>query len=229
MADENKDQKAFSLKDDPSFKQLVAVVSAMGAGIKGMENTVNSLKQAVEQKGGNNGKQQDQEEEETIDEETINEMKPADLMKMLTKVVTDTVQKQVDGVRKEVSSFRDDVTAKGTRAEIDAFAKENPALMHFVDEMKEIINEMPGISIKRAYALARSENPDKAKQVDAELAKESGKDPDAKPKLPFGGLTPTSGTNVGDDGKPVQMTPQDAADKAWEETLSQFPLLANND
>jgi len=224
------DETKFDLKNDPTFKQLVAVVSAMGVGQKQTQAQLTELGGMLKERlnGAASGSNQNDDDKQ-MSEDEFNEMKPSELMKHISKVVADVVEKKVDLVRKDMSSLSNDVTEKTAKQELQAFAKENPGLYHFVDEVKALIEETPGLSFERAYKLARAENPDKAKDVDAQIARESGKTDDEvkEKKLPFGGLTPTSGSTVGEDGKEVKMTSDDAAAKAWEETLEAFPLLSN--
>lgn len=221
MAD---DKLAFDLKNDPTFRQMMTVITTLGTSLQEIKSTQNSLLQTL----ATRKEEPARKEEVSPSDEDINSMTQADLLKHITKVVGETVAKTSDSIRREVGTFSEKMTERVTREEVEKFAQTHPDLFDMTNQIKKVIDETPGISISRAYNLARSENPELTKELDEKYYKQSEDKDNPKPK-PFGGLTPTSGTTLGEDGKPVKMTPEDAASKAWEETLSEFPLLANNE
>ena len=223
MADDPKTQ-AFSLKDDPMFKQMVSVISALGSGLKeartqneALQTKLSELTEKITTKSSNG----DDRQKAGPTEEEFNEMSQSDLLKHVNQAVADSIAKATGEVRKDISKVSDSVMERSIKDELKGFAKDHPDLLDLTEEMKSIIDETPGLSIARAYSLAKAENPEKAKTL-AEKYKESD---DTVKRPPFGGLTPTSGASpTGEDGKPL--TQAKAADKAWTETLQSFPGIS---
>jgi len=224
MADENK-ATSFVLKDDPTFKQMVSVISALGAGLKeartqneALSAKIGELTDTLKDVKTNKSESMNQ---AGLSDEQLNEMPQAEFIKHVNKIISDNVSRATGDVRKDIAKVSDTFTQKSLQEEIKNFAKEHPDLLDFTEEIKSIIDETPGLSVQRAYALAKTENPDKATTV----AEKYKTDADRPQRQPFGGLTPTSGASpAGEDGKPL--TQDKAADKAWNDTLTKFPALS---
>ncbi|KKK92005.1 hypothetical protein LCGC14_2707270, partial [marine sediment metagenome] len=108
-----------------------------------------------------------------------------------------------------------------------AKAKEDfPDFMEWKDEMRDIITAHPELSAENIYLLARAKNPEKVKEIDKKAKEEKGEkeEIDESGKLKgmraFGGLTPTSGASVENDGK---KQPKEAALSAWDQAMSNVP------
>lgn len=211
----------FVLKDDPTFKQVLSVIGALGATLKEIQKGQQDLTVAVETvKSRGSVEEKPKDTKEPTDEE-VNNLDQASLVKLIMSQVGKAIQGTSEKLDKNITGLSDKISETSIKAELKEFSKEHPDIFDLGDEIKDIVNENPGISISRAYTLARSENPEKAKELDVKYNPETGK---GKPAKPFGGLTPTSGMTPG--GEKEKMTPKAAADKAWEETLQSFPALA---
>jgi len=214
------DEKQFSLKDDPTFKQMVSVISALGAGLKDARTQNEALNAKVGEltetlktrQNGNEDKKSD------LSDEQLNDMPQSEFLKHINQSIAENIAKATGAVKKDIDKVSDSFQENKIREDLKNFAKDHPDIADLTEEIKSIIEDTPGLSISRAYALAKTENPEKVKTLDE---KYKPADDPAK-KQPFGGLTPTSGTApMGDDGKPL--TQEKAADKAWDDTLGKFP------
>lgn len=122
------------------------------------------------------------------------------------KTALEKQAKSLEGRVNDLSGKLDSTHASSIIKEISS-KPENADFWEWSNEIKTILKETPGLSIERAYKLAKSENPKKV----AELTKKYFPE---KPKPVFG-LTPTSSKQSG-TGK---MTPKEAAEKAFDEVM----------
>ncbi len=104
----------------------------------------------------------------------------------------------------------------GTRSVQEASAN-NKDLYEWKDEISTLLKEAPNLSLPRALAIARSENPTKAKEM---AKKYSGGDGVVKGQK-YLSLTPTSRTG-GSDEKGGKMKFHDAAERAFDDLVAEF-------
>ncbi len=124
---------------------------------------------------------------------------------------------EIKGVIEESVGEVKDVSDK-TAAEQEArqVMGAHPDLGAYVSEIKAEIKAVPGLSLEKAYYLAKINNPDKVAEVNAAANKDKEGEDEDKVKVPsFGGLTPTSGIST----KNQRMKPLDAAAAAWNEVM----------
>ena len=107
------------------------------------------------------------------------------------------------------------VTSDLGRRQVDELQTEAKDLMEWKDELAATLKENPSLTLKRAYTIVRAENPDKASKLDAKAS--NGKDAGDV----FLGLTPTS-RSTGSDGKGGRMKFHEAAQRAFDDTLTAF-------
>ena len=129
-----------------------------------------------------------------------------------------------DGLDKKLSDINDRADTDDTKAELRAVTDKHKDFMDWAPEIQKIIKDSPGLSLSRAYKVARDENPDKMKEVDEKYKDDGNKDTGNKP-TGFGGLTPTSGVQT---DMPADMTQDDAAEAAWSETMDGIDLEPGN-
>lgn len=110
--------------------------------------------------------------------------------------------------------------------EVGAAAGSRPDFYEWRTEIAELVKQTPGLSVTRAYTIARAENAEKAKKMDEKYAKKS------EPKAPpFVGLTPTGGGGRGEGAGKMKFN--EAANKAFDDvlaslggvTLDQLPVV----
>jgi len=97
--------------------------------------------------------------------------------------------------------------------EINTAAGERPDFYEWRAEIAQLVKDNPGLSVTRAYTVARSENKDKATKMDEKYVKKS----EAKSPA-FVGLTPTGGGGRGEGA--TKMKFNEAAEKAYADVLS---------
>lgn len=97
--------------------------------------------------------------------------------------------------------------------EVNAAAGERPDFYEWRSEIAALVKESPGLSVTRAYTVARSENKDKTTKMDEKYAKKSESKAEG-----FVGLTPTGGGGRGEGA--TKMKFNEAAEKAYADVLS---------
>lgn len=105
------------------------------------------------------------------------------------------------------------------RRNIADVSSANKDLYEWKDEIAVILKESPQLSLARALAIARAENPDKNAAMQKKYAS-SGGDGDRQ-KLAFLGLTPTSRSGPS-DGKGGKMKLSEAAERAFDDVVASF-------
>lgn len=166
----------------------------------------------------------------TDDDEDPELMTNAQLLKRMEKIAEGKVKPVKDeGDAAALEAYKEKIVA-----DIKAMQKDHADFDEWRDEMKELNNENPNMSVKRLYALARLENPKKAKELDAKHKKAADEDEDEtftvedgrkvakKAKPAFGGLTPTSGKSGNASGK--KLSKAEAVEDAWRQTMSDFSI-----
>lgn len=153
------------------------------------------------------GSSQDDEEDPDWDNMTNSE-----LMKSVAKMLKGFK----DDVDKRLDDTRGSVEVSDMKAEARRLASEYPDFTFFINEMKAEIEAAPGISLEKAYKLAKMDNPERVAEWEKEHPpekKEDNEGGDQKNVLEFGGLMPTSGV----DRRNEKMNTDDAADAAFDE------------
>lgn len=118
---------------------------------------------------------------------------------------------QITGLR------RDMVTDQGSR-EIDRLQAAHKDFVEWVPEMKVLAQRHPSLSISQVYNLAKSENGEKAKQLDTKY-----NPPPPPPPRPFS-LGPSSPGGSGSAaGAPKSMTKSEAALDAYRQVQERHP------
>ena len=154
--------------------------------------------------------------DEDIDVEKLSRV---DLVKHIDNRLARTIAKALKPIQDKLEVTSTDAETDRVRREFAGAKDKFPDFMEWRDEMKDIITAHPDLSAERIYRLARSENPDKVKELDGKS--KEGKDKEGEKELSekaraFGGLMPTSGTSLEKDGK---KQPKEAGLAAWEQTM----------
>lgn len=129
-------------------------------------------------------------------------------------------QKELGGLKEEVSTNRQETHEERLRREANELRKEEVGkgkdLDEWRDEIKQLYQQTQGsLSMKRLYQLARSENPEKAKELDKKYAPKE----DTKAREPvddtFGGLVP-SNSKIQEAKKKGKLSAEEAGNEAWQ-------------
>ena len=211
---------------DDIQKQMQTLVSAITALNENQTKLQGNFTAMVEKLDGLGNLQGKQSKDDDLDDEDddLPGMKDADLeglsRSQFLNVILKQVNKGFDQIGKrldaEVGGVKKDLSTKDLKAELIAAANKHKDFKEWGPEIKTLMGENPKLSIERAYVLARTENPDKAGQMDEKYATPPTDDAGGKPKSKggFGGLTPTSGSV---DDKPESMDLKQASEAAYDE------------
>jgi hypothetical protein len=198
------------LSDD----KIIAAFREMQNNNKTLANQLGAIERALKE-----GVQNKVEEEPVVDDKDLENLSRAEFAQYLIG----TIQK---GVIEPIKEERKQDTVRAQQADLARQAKEvhdkYADFNSWHDEMRDNIKAHPGMTIERAYKLARAENPEKAEEVDVETGKKEkereGKVKKAAPKedIIFGGLTPTSTLTSSSNKENGGMSVKEAANAAWD-------------
>jgi hypothetical protein len=134
----------------------------------------------------------------------------------LTNTIIEKVAAIVKPTQEAQAATQEAVLTESYTRQIEGLMAQHNDFADWQDEMVAIVNENPGITPLRAYRLAKAENPDKDKKLDAKY-----NPPPEKPKSPFSFVPGGSG---GDNSTaPAKVDNATAFKKAWEKTNAKFP------
>lgn len=165
-------------------------------------------------------------EKTSFEKKDLDDLSRGELAQMITQNVLDAIEgnyfkpmkEEIEGVRQETRKTAVDKALESARAKYDDFGA-------WEEEMIAIAKSTPGVSVERAYALARFENPDKAAEVDKKFGPTEKESP--APMKKFFALSPSDGSSAGstseddkDDGKSDIYR---AAEKNLESVLESLP------
>ena len=124
----------------------------------------------------------------------------------------------VEPLRGELQAITATTTRGQIQAAVERAAAAHPDFGDWRQEMISLAGEYRGLPPERLYAIARADNPTKAKELDTKY--EPKRETQAPIRLrSFGGLTPTQ-SGTGNRGQ--RMNGDEAADAAWTETVKAF-------
>ncbi len=150
----------------------------------------------------------------------------AGLVGHINKSTENAIKKALKPLVQQLQTTSDAGEADRIRTDFRQAAARFPDFLDWREEMGEIIKKHPELPAEDVYTLARSKDPEKVKEIDEKVSKGKSEEDD-KVKKAFGGLTPTSGSSITKDSN---KSPEDAANSAWEETMSAVPaeLIGGN-
>ncbi len=214
-AGKDDDKKGTGVSQE-NFDKLVATVGGLTKGITAIQTGMVGMQQRAAD-GDAAQKKADEEAAaaaEDADVGDLEQMSRADFANYIGDNIVKTLQKEMlDPLNKKIEGIETTSVDKDIKMEVKELSGEHKDFWDWKSEMGEIAKATPGITLKRAYKLARSENPDKAKELDDKHKDTSG-DKDEKAKG-FGGLTPTSSAT----SKSTKMDQATAVESAWDETM----------
>lgn len=191
MADENDDLK----------ETLKTLTGTMGQMMKGMQTMGTALTQVVEKMnsqtsagGGKSTNKDDIEGEFSVDGVDLERLDRKQLVSLIMKGVSAEVAKAVKPLSEQISSVDTNTNKLSAQQQVEKILADpkNKDFNDWVPEMKVILKDNPNLSIKAALTLARTENPDKTKELSD------------KYKLNEGSTTDDDKNNGGDKGKTVK-------------------------
>lgn len=165
------------------------------------------------------------------------------IVPMMTGVITEQLKPLAEGMK----TLDQSISKRDLQAEFKAALGNHKDLVKWQPEIKQRLQQTPGLTIEEAYTLARQSDPKKADEVDKEFKlgkyvedsnadKDGGKDKtnvtplkltkDKDGKMKFGGMQPSKSDEGGDlNANPEEgsMNQTDAFNDAWDKALAQSP------
>ena len=214
-------------KRDEDFGKLQQTVSNLALVSQQQVNANKALQESMTKIGESLetlGKKKPEEKKKESDDD-IDGLSNSQFMAHMLSEFTKIVDGKVEGITKEVGKNKSDADQASLQKEVTEFMETHPDFKEWGAEVKALNQSHPTLTIAQLYKMARDENQDKAKEIDDKIEKEKKEaDKGGKKKTqPFGGLTPTSGQTVETDEK---LTKDETGEKEWQETLDEFPFLA---
>lgn len=219
-------------KDDEGkidLSQLTEVLKGLPenvqAGIKDAIKEASGEQRAAAQAAAAAAKaNEDDDDEDDLDPDfDVERSSRTDLVNHLDKRFAKALNKALKPIIERLEITSTDAETDRVRREFGEAREKYPDFMEWKDEMRDIITAHPDLSASRIYRLARSENPEKAKEVDKKMKEEKGDQSDESKVVSmkaFGGLAPTSGSRVENNGK---KQPKEAAAAAWDQAMGEVP------
>lgn len=155
---------------------------------------------------------------EEKDLETLSRMDFAGkMLEQINGLMEHNLKKISDTLEGKLSAVSDTIGRSSLEGEIKEMIGSKKDFMDWKEELKALRQELPNASLQRLYALVRSENPDKAKELDEKYADKpaAGEDGKAQGKA-FGGFFPTNSHQE----ENTKMTQDEAVQKAWDDVFS---------
>jgi hypothetical protein len=154
-----------------------------------------------------------------MDESALERMSRVDFGKFLAGNIMKTLEKSLlKPLNERLDSMETNFDRYKATKDVEQASKSLKNFDKWTDEIKQVLEKHPSLSVDEAYALAQTVNPKKADELSsaeraaAEKAEQEKKQAERRS---FGGLLPTSGLTARND----KMNPQEAAEAAFDELL----------
>jgi len=202
------------------FGQIGQYIKQQGEVLNGVRQELAALKEGGEGGGGGDNLLDDN-IADPPKEVNLEELSRGDLVKHIVNVVT---KEAVAPVRNEMRADRDNRTHADLVTQVNTANDTHPDFGKWHDEIRALTKAHPTMNVEEAYQLARTKDPAKTQDIDAELTKaaeaqavkERENRVDNLIPVEFGGLLPTSGiSSPKGDG---EMDPKAAGEAAWDAT-----------
>ncbi len=227
MTEENNDQNKNEKLDLSKLQEAISSLpeSVQKAVIQGVRT---ASQESDETRARAQAQKADEDEDEDLNsgEVDLEGLDRAGLVGHISKNTENAIKRALKPLVEQLQTTSDAGEADRIRLDFRQAAGNHPDFLEWREEMGEIIKKHPELSAEDVFTLARSKDPEKAKEIEAKATK--GKEEEEnKVKKTFGGLTPTSGSSTTKD---TNKSPEEAANSAWEETMSAVPaeLIGGN-
>ena len=222
MAEKDDDNKG---EEKVDFEQLNEAIKGLPEGVQ------NAMKAAIKEASGDARAaaaaaakaNEDNIEDDPDPEVDVERLSRSELVSHINRSLDKTIAKALKPVLDRLESTTTDAETDRVKREFEKAKDSHSDFMEWKDEMRDIITAHPDLSAERIYRLARSENPEKAKEIDDKIKEDKDKksgESNVTPMRAFGGLRSTSGKSVENDGK---KQPKDAAKSAWDQVMGDVP------
>lgn len=220
--DVKKDDKTvdYKLMDDPAFQEIQKAVKGIALLVQNQTTSQAKMQtdftSALEKLTESKEKPKHVSLEEQ--QEAINDLDNLGLMQLVVKEVGKVVDDKLGTVTDKLSETQQDISDTRFAGQLKELMKDNKDFLDWKPELAAIAKEHPTLSMSDVYEMAKRKNPEKAEEL-----KEKYKDDKDDDDKGFISLMPTGGPYDASEEKP---TKEEASNKAWDETVAQFPGLA---
>lgn len=192
--------------------QRMARLEGAAERLSSIENTLQEIKDG----GSKEPPSKKPSKEEELSERDLESMSRSDFARHLLGKFNKLVDAKITPVKETFETDSVERRRSEAKRELDEVTSKHPDFWDFKDEIVDATKRFPEMSIEEAYQFARTQNPEKAKEVDERAAtiEQERKEETESKKERFTGIMPTSG--VAHASK--EMSAKDAAEAAWEES-----------
>jgi hypothetical protein len=135
----------------------------------------------------------------------------------LTEHIVGILSEKIDGVAKQIGGVKDEAANERFKTDAARIASTHPDFLELGPEMQKVAEATPGLSVTQIYQLARAENPEKVKELEAKHAeKKNGEDNGGGKSADFGGMKPAGGKG---EKQVTNMDFEAASQAAWDQLM----------
>jgi len=212
----------YKLMDDPAFQEIQKAVKGIALLVQNQTTSQAKMQTdftaALEKLGDSKEKPKHISLEDQ--QEAINDLDNAGLLQLVVAEVGKVVDDKLGTVAEKLEETNQGISDTRLTGELKQLMNDNPDFLDWKSELGAMAKSHPSLSMEEAFDLVRIKNPEKVIEM-----KEKYKDvKEEDDKGSFLSLMPTGGAYDDSDEKP---TKEEAGNKAWDETVSQFPALAS--
>ena len=200
---------------------LATLLTQQGQAQAKTNDGLNSLMEAIKS-GELGGKKKDK--DENVDPDAINDLENSQLVPLVLSEVGKLLDKKLGTIGERIDDTDKKLADTEISDQVKALLPNNPDLFDWADDIRSFSKANPNstLTVKQILTLVKDENPTKVAEMTEKYKDKDGEGED-KDKPGLLGFMPTSGAmSVDDDEK---LTKEEAADKAWDDTLENFPAL----
>jgi hypothetical protein len=213
-----------SAEDIKALKDAVATLSKKNEQLENLLAQVGTGQKSLEEKLGSlsNPPQASKNEKDPLDvdlEQLTNTQLADVLLKKISSNLSTELKKALGPLENRLTSTSNFVATKSFQEQIETTKKKHKDFDDWLPDIKTIAEKFPSASVEQLYQLARTEDPDKASELDTKYAEkpdESKKQQD--PFSPFGGVFGSTPGDAGGD-KSTKKTLDEAAEDSWDKIV----------
>lgn len=234
---------------EDAIKAVADSVKVLADGQSALQGSIGQLTNSMSQNLQASNQQHNDNTPEPFNMPGAEELEAMDrtaLVNVIASKVTSDLDAKLNPLTQAISKLDQGISTQASKTEFQQVSSKYPDFLKWKDEIVASVNATPGLSLEKAYKLARLEDPEKATQVDKEFklgdfanapdddSKEgTGNDnsqlrlhKDKDGKFSFGGLQPSGDDVPGEkDTTPNEgsMDLNDAFDDAFDKSLAAVP------
>lgn len=213
------------VKPSEEIRLLTTAVGQIAQGLAELKTNQDKLTELIEHvKPKEEAKPKFKSLEERIGDMDPEQMSNTDLLKVITETFADKLEERLGEIKTSMEGRITEVStafhSKNAQEQFKELSGTNPDIMEWIPEVKQVLNETPGLSLARALTIARQENPKK----NSEMTKKYSKEPEKKKG--YLSLLPTSSRGEEGTGK---MKPREAAEKAFDDVMADLDGILARD